>query len=210
MHHAGCSARSSSESVAERRRWHSSSRSHIRFWLCSHRSTEWRPQSQRIGPSSHKSGSRSSRCLRRRQRSRGHEHEAPSRPFERARTELAYGEFLRRHRRRVDAREHLRPALETFLALGARQWAERARAELRASGENARSRRADPDARLTPQEFQIARFVAKGLSNREVGAQLFLSPRTVDFHLRNVFAKLEIASRNELATLQLDSHAPAR
>ena len=138
------------------------------------------------------------------------EHEASSRPFERARTELAYGEFLRRHRRRVDAREHLRPALETFLALGARQWAERARAELRASGENARSRRADPEARLTAQEFQVARFVAKGLSNREVGAQLFLSPRTIDFHLRNVFAKLEIASRNELATLQLDSHAPAR
>jgi DNA-binding CsgD family transcriptional regulator len=63
---------------------------------------------------------------------------------------------------------------------------------------------------LTAQEFQVARFVAKGLSNREVGAQLFLSPRTIDFHLRNVFAKLEIASRNELATLQLDSHAPAR
>src|SRR5918993_1371601 len=138
------------------------------------------------------------------------EHEASSRPFERARTELAYGEFLRRHRRRVDAREHLRPALETFLALGARQWAERARAELRASGENARSRRAEPQARLAAQEFQVARFVAKGLSNREVGAQLFLSPRTIDFHLRNVFAKLEIASRNELATLQLDSHAPAR
>ena len=138
------------------------------------------------------------------------EHDASSRPFERARTELAYGEFLRRHRRRVDAREHLRPALETFVALGARQWAERARAELRASGEHARSRRADPEARLTPQEFQIARFVAQGLSNREVAAQLFLSPRTIDFHLRNVFAKLEIASRNELATLQLDSHAPAR
>src|SRR5688500_12122486 len=138
------------------------------------------------------------------------EHDASSRPFERARTELAYGEFLRRHRRRVDAREHLRPAHETFVALEARQWAERARAELRASGENARSRRADPDARLTAQEFQIARFVAKGLSNREVAAQLFLSPRTIDFHLRNVFAKLKIASRTELATLQLDSHAPAR
>ncbi|NUT54933.1 MAG: hypothetical protein HOQ03_02975 [Thermoleophilia bacterium] len=138
------------------------------------------------------------------------EHDASSRPFERARTELAYGEFLRRNRRRVDAREHLRPALETFAALGARQWAERARAELRASGENARSRRADPEARLTPQEFQIARFVAQGLSNREVAAQLFLSPRTIDFHLRNVFTKLEIASRPELATLQLDAHAPAR
>ena len=133
-----------------------------------------------------------------------------SRPFERARTELAYGEFLRRHRRRVDAREHLRPALETFVALEAKQWAERARAELRASGENARSRRADGEARLTPQEFQIARFVAQGLSNREVAAQLFLSPRTVDFHLRNVFTKLGVASRTELATLQLDAHAPTR
>ncbi len=138
------------------------------------------------------------------------EHDASSRPFERARTELAYGEFLRRHRRRVDAREHLRPALETFVALEARQWAERARAELRASGENVRSRWADPDARLTPQEFQIARFVAQGLSNREVAAQLFLSPRTIDFHLRNVFAKLKIASRTELATLRLDAHAPDR
>ena len=73
---------------------------------------------------------------------------------------------------------------------------------------NARSRRADPEARLTAQEFQVARFVAKGLSNREVGAQLFLSPRTIDFHLRNVFSSR--SSRNELATLQLDSHAPAR
>ena len=80
---------------------------------------------------------------------------------------------------------------------------------MRASGENARSRRADPEARLTAQEFQVARFVAKGLSNREVGAQLFLSPRTIDFHLRNVFAKLEIASRTELAILKLDAHAPA-
>ena len=103
----------------------------------------------------------------------------------------------------------MRPALETFVALEAKQWAERARAELRASGEHARSRRADGETRLTPQEFQIARFVAQGLSNREVGAQLFLSPRTVDFHLRNVFPKLGIASRTELATLQLDAHAPA-
>ena len=138
------------------------------------------------------------------------EHGESARPFERARTELAYGEFLRRHRRRVDAREHLRPALETFVALEAKQWAERARAELRASGENARSRRADGETRLTAQEFQIARFVAQGLSNREVAAQLFLSPRTVDFHLRNVFTKLGIASRTELATLQLDAHAPVR
>jgi DNA-binding CsgD family transcriptional regulator len=138
------------------------------------------------------------------------EHGESSRPFERARTELAYGEFLRRHRRRVDAREHLRPALETFVALEAKQWAERARAELRASGENARLRRTGTEMRLTPQEFQIARFVSQGMSNREVAAQLFLSPRTVDFHLRNVFPKLGIASRTELATLQLEHHAPAR
>jgi len=138
------------------------------------------------------------------------EHDVSSRPFERARTELAYGEFLRRNRRRVDAREHLRPALETFMALDARQWTERARAALRASGENARPRRVDHEMRLTPQEFQIARFVSQGLSNREVAAQLFLSPRTVDFHLRNVFSKLGIASRTELATLTLDAHAPAR
>jgi DNA-binding CsgD family transcriptional regulator/tetratricopeptide (TPR) repeat protein len=138
------------------------------------------------------------------------EHAESSRPFERARTELAYGEFLRRHRRRVDAREHLRPALETFVALEAKQWAERARAELRASGENARPRRTDTETRLTPQEFQIARFVSRGMSNREVAAQLFLSPRTVDFHLRNVFPKLGIASRTELATLQLEHHAPTR
>jgi DNA-binding CsgD family transcriptional regulator len=138
------------------------------------------------------------------------EHGDSARPFERARTELAYGEFLRRHRRRVDAREHLRPALETFVALEAKQWAERARAELRASGENARPRRTDTETRLTPQEFQIARFVSQGMSNREVAAQLFLSPRTVDFHLRNVFPKLGVASRTELATLQLEHHAPAR
>ena len=68
----------------------------------------------------------------------------------------------------------------------------------------------DHETRLTPREFQIARFVSQGLSNREVAAQLFLSPRTVDFHLRNVLTKLGIASRTELATLQLDPHAPAR
>ena len=136
-------------------------------------------------------------------------HGESQRPFERARTELAYGEFLRRNRRRVDAREHLRPALETFTALEAKQWAERARAELRASGENARPRRTNGETRLTPQESQIARFVAQGLSNREVAAQLFLSPRTVDFHLRNVFTKLGIASRTELAALQLDADSSA-
>jgi DNA-binding CsgD family transcriptional regulator len=136
------------------------------------------------------------------------EYAGAERPFERARSELAYGEFLRRQRRRVDAREHLRAALETFDELNAKPWADRARSELRASGETARGRR-EPSARdqLTPQELQVARFVSQGLSNREVGAQLFLSPRTVDFHLRNVFAKLGISSRTELAALRLETEA---
>jgi DNA-binding CsgD family transcriptional regulator len=125
------------------------------------------------------------------------------RPFERARTELAFGEHLRRTRRRLEAREHLRSALDGFEALGARQWAERARVELRASGQTARRR--DPSTRgdLTQQELQIARFVGQGLSNREVAAQMFLSPRTIDFHLRNVFRKLGITSRMQLAQLDL-------
>jgi DNA-binding CsgD family transcriptional regulator len=134
-------------------------------------------------------------------------HGEAGRPFERARTELAFGEFLRRSRRRVEAREHLRAAVDRFDALGALQWVERARAELRASGQTARRR--DPSTRdeLTAQELQIAGLVAGGLSNRETVAQLFLSPRTVDFHLRNIFRKLEITSRIQLAQLELE---PAR
>jgi DNA-binding CsgD family transcriptional regulator len=132
-------------------------------------------------------------------------HADAARPFERARCELAYGEFLRRIRRRVEAREHLRTALDTFETLGAALWAERARVELRASGQTARKR--DPSTRntLTTQELQIARFVAEGHTNREVAAQLFLSPRTIDFHLRNVYRKLGITSRTALARLDLDS-----
>ena len=128
-------------------------------------------------------------------------HARAARPFERARTELAYGEYLRRARRRVDAREHLHAALDGFESLGAAIWAERARAELRASGQTTRKR--DPSTRdaLTPQELQIAGFVAEGLTNREVAAQLFVSPRTIDFHLRNVFRKLGITTRTELARL---------
>jgi DNA-binding CsgD family transcriptional regulator len=132
-------------------------------------------------------------------------HDAAGRPFERARTELAYGERLRRRRRRVDAREHLQAALETFDELSASPWADRARRELRASGQTARRRDPSTLERLTPQELQIARQVAQGLSNREVAAQLFLSPRTIDFHLRKVFSKLGITSRTELAALQLDT-----
>jgi DNA-binding CsgD family transcriptional regulator len=129
-----------------------------------------------------------------------------ARPFERARTELAFGERLRRARRRTAAREQLRSALERFESLGAELWAERARMELRASGE--RSRRRDPSTldELTPQEVQIAQLVAEGGTNRAIAAQLFLSPRTIDFHLRNMFRKLGISSRVELARLELEPH----
>jgi DNA-binding CsgD family transcriptional regulator len=130
------------------------------------------------------------------------------RSFYRARTELALGEHLRRRRRRVEAREHLRLALDTFENLDAQHWAERARQELRASGQTARRR--DPASRdkLSPQEVQIAGFVAQGLSNREVASQLFLSPRTVDFHLRSIFRKLGITSRMQLALLELEADPP--
>jgi DNA-binding CsgD family transcriptional regulator len=135
---------------------------------------------------------------------------ADGRPFERARTEFAFGEHLRRTRRRVEAREHLRAALDGFETLGARLWAERARVELRASGQTARRREPSTRGDLTPQELQIARFVGQGLSNREVAAQMFLSPRTIDFHLRNVFRKLEITSRMQLAQLDLVAAAEPR
>jgi ATP/maltotriose-dependent transcriptional regulator MalT len=132
-------------------------------------------------------------------------HAQAARPFDRARTELAFGEFLRRARRPRLAREHLRAALDGFDALRAELWAERARVELRASGQTARRRVADTRDQLTEQELQIAHFVAQGLSNREVAAQLFLSPRTVAAHLRNIFRKLGISSRTELARLHLES-----
>jgi DNA-binding CsgD family transcriptional regulator len=126
-------------------------------------------------------------------------------PSSGARTELAFGEFLRRARRPREARQHLRAALDGFEALGAEVWAERARVELRASGQTARRRVADTRDQLTEQELQIAHFVAQGLSNREVAAQLFLSPRTIAAHLRNIFRKLGISSRTELARRHLES-----
>jgi DNA-binding CsgD family transcriptional regulator len=119
-------------------------------------------------------------------------------PLHQARTELLYGEWLRRERRRIDARGHLRKAIEGFRALGAVPWAERAEAELRASGETARKRDVAAVEQLTPQEWQIAGLVTEGLTNKEIAAQLFLSPRTVDYHLRKVFTKLGITSRAEL------------
>ena len=138
-------------------------------------------------------------------------HASAGRPFDRARTELAFGEYLRRARRRLEAREHLRAALDGFEALGAAAWADRVRTELRASGQTARKRDVSTLDELTAQELQIASFVAEGLSNRDVAAQLFLSPRTIDFHLRNVFRKLGISSRIELARLDfaLDAQAHA-
>ena len=126
-----------------------------------------------------------------------------ARRFDQARIHLGYGEYLRRARRRVDARAHLRTALEIFEDLGATRWATRAAQELRASGETARRRDVTTATQLTAQERQVAALVRQGLSNRDAAAQLFLSPRTVDFHLRNVFSKLSLSSRAELAALQL-------
>jgi DNA-binding CsgD family transcriptional regulator len=117
-----------------------------------------------------------------------------------ARAHLLYGEWLRREHRRVDARAQLREAHGLFQKIGMEAFAERARAELLATGERVRKRTAETGDELTPQELQIARLARDGLSNPEIGARLFLSPRTVEWHLRKVFAKLGIRSRHELAT----------
>ena len=111
-------------------------------------------------------------------------HAQSDEPLEQARTQLLFGEYLRRERRRADARPHLRAALETFRRLGASVWADRAAEELRATGETARRREPSTLADLTPQELRIIRAVSEGATNREVAAALFLSPRTVDYHLR--------------------------
>jgi DNA-binding CsgD family transcriptional regulator len=115
-----------------------------------------------------------------------------------ARARLTYGEWLRRERRRVDAREQLRTAYETFVAMGAAGFADRARRELQATGEKVRKRRDDTRDELTPQEEQIGRLARDGRTNPEIGAELYLSPRTVEWHLRKVFAKLGITSRKGL------------
>jgi DNA-binding CsgD family transcriptional regulator len=128
-------------------------------------------------------------------------HEDVRSPFERARTELVYGERLRRANRRKDARPHLRTALEVFDAASATPWSERARAELRATGERLAPREESDIDRLTPQELQIATLVAEGLTNREIGAQIFLSPKTVEYHLTHVYRKLDLHSRAELIRL---------
>jgi DNA-binding CsgD family transcriptional regulator len=115
-----------------------------------------------------------------------------------ARARLLYGEWLRRENRRLDAREQLRAAHETFARIGAGGFAERARGELLATGETVRRRRADTFAELTAQEAQIAHLAGIGRTNPEIGGQLFISARTVEWHLRNVYAKLGISSRREL------------
>lgn len=118
-----------------------------------------------------------------------------------ARAQLVYGEWLRRENRRVDARIQLRAAHDTFSRVAAEAFAERARHELLASGETARKRTDEARADLTPHEAQIARLARDGLSNPEIGAQLFISPRTVQYHLHKVFQKLGITSRNQLGRI---------
>jgi DNA-binding CsgD family transcriptional regulator len=129
---------------------------------------------------------------------------AELRRFEFARTQLVFGEWLRRNRRRAEARRFLRSSLEAFTASAAGPWAKRAQSELRASG--ARTEQGGQVAleALTPQELQVVRLAARGLSNREIGTQLFLSPRTVGFHLYKAYPKLGVASRSELTRLQLE------
>jgi DNA-binding CsgD family transcriptional regulator len=119
-------------------------------------------------------------------------------PFERARTQLCYGERLRRARRRADARKHLHDALETFTRLGAQPWADRVRTELRATGTTV-GRSADTLPRLTPQELQVALVVARGATNHEAAATLFLSQKTIEYHLSNIYRKTNIRSRADLA-----------
>lgn len=118
-------------------------------------------------------------------------------PFERARTELCFGERLRRARRRADARVHLQRALDEFDGLRATPWSTRARAELRASGQTTQPR-ATPIRSLTQQELTVARLVAGGATNREAADTLFVSPKTIEFHLGNVYRKLEVRSRTDL------------
>ena len=127
-------------------------------------------------------------------------HDAASDVFERARTCLYFGERLRRTRRRVEARRQLRAALKVFDDLGASPWADRALAELQASGETARVRDDSHRQQLTPQELQVALTLAEGATTRGAAARLYLSPKTVEYHLRHVYDKLDIRTRDELRT----------
>jgi DNA-binding CsgD family transcriptional regulator len=132
----------------------------------------------------------------------------PRWPFDFARLEMSYGSWLRRQRRITESRPHLRAARDTFDALGVQPWADKARAELRASGERIPEPARAPRQPLSPQELQIAQMAGSGLSNREIADRLFLSHRTVGAHLYRVFPKLGIVSRSELAGA-LESIEPA-
>jgi DNA-binding CsgD family transcriptional regulator len=139
-------------------------------------------------------------------------HADDGQPFERARTQLAYAERLRRVKQRADARPFLNDALATFERLGAKPWIARAQAELQATGgpsgprEEAAVSRADE---LTPSELKIALLVAQGLTNREVAGSLFLSPKTVEHHLSSIYRKLDVRSRTQLARLFAEERPPA-
>ena len=128
-------------------------------------------------------------------------HDGLPMPFERARTLLCFGERLRRARQRADAREPLKEALETFERLGARGWAERTRTELRATGEQQARRTETAAEQLTPHELQIAVLVAQGMTNREAASALFLSPKTIEYHLGQIYRKLDVRGRAQLARL---------
>jgi DNA-binding CsgD family transcriptional regulator len=133
----------------------------------------------------------------------------PVRP-ELARAHLLYGEWLRREGRRADARAQLRTAHDMFAAIGMEAFAERARRELAATGETARQRTVEARDTLTPQEAQIAGLARAGPSNPEIAARLFLSPRTVEYHLRKVFGKLDISSRHQLEDALPDDASAVR
>ena len=127
-----------------------------------------------------------------------------------ARAHLLYGEWLRRERRRVDARAQLRTALDLFTNMGTEAFAARAERKLLATGERVRKRRIETREQLTAQEIQIARLAREGLSNAQIGARLFLSQHTVAYHLRKVFSKLDITSRSQLRRALPDGADPGR